>query len=173
MSAASRVASERPVGVMTRSAVPFGFFGVLCLHSAFPRCIVVVVVWPVWRSCTSKTSVGPARPPDSLEFFSPTQINVSHLIKDASCRLSSICLLSPASSPFPPSFPSLLPFLHHAFILLSEWIPSLVQNPRIFLHCVKNKHPSFYVSCTSLLWPFFWMSIYISRGSNKTRKPRL
>jgi len=33
-------------------------------------------------------------------------------------------------------------------------IPSLVQNPRIFLRCVKNKRPSFYVSCISLLCPF-------------------
>lgn len=38
-------------------------------------------------------------------------------------------------------------------------IPSLVQNPRVFLRCVKNKRPSFYVSCISLLCPLFSFSI--------------
>lgn len=40
-------------------------------------------------------------------------------------------------------------------------LPSLVQNPRNFLRCVKNKHPSFYVSCISLLCPFFLFLISI------------
>lgn len=33
-------------------------------------------------------------------------------------------------------------------------IPSLVQSPRNFLRCVRNKHPSFCVSCISLFCPF-------------------
>lgn len=39
-------------------------------------------------------------------------------------------------------------------------IPSLVQNPRVFLRCIKNKRPSFYVSCISLICPF--ISFYLS-----------
>lgn len=44
-----------------------------------------------------------------LCLFSPTQINCLHLVKDASCRQSGICPLSPASSPFPLSLLLLLP----------------------------------------------------------------
>lgn len=48
-------------------------------------------------------------------------------------------------------------------------ISSLVQTPRIFLHCVKNKRPSFYASCISLLCPFFLLfNLFIFKWLKKT-----
>lgn len=71
--------------------------------------------------------------------------------------LSSLLSIRPSLSVF--AFLSSSCFRPHVDV---KCIPSLVQNPRIFLHCVKNKHPSFYVSCISLLCPFFplFVSIY-------------
>lgn len=66
----------------------------------------------------------PHRPHGSLYFFSPTQINFLHLIKDVSCRLSGFCLLSPAFSPFALPPLSLLSFPPHVFLLMSKLIAS-------------------------------------------------
>ena len=89
-------------------------------HCALWSCAVTRVVLVYCGARISNFGEGPApTPPGSLYFFSPTQINCLHLIKDASCRLSSTCLLSPAFSPF--SLPSLssLSFPPHVLILMS------------------------------------------------------
>lgn len=89
-----------------------------------------VVPWLVWlwcivvhikTFCRSHTD-----PPGSLYFFFPTQINFLHLIKDVPCRLSGICLLSPAFSPFSLPSLSLLSFPSHVFTLMSKLIASLL-----------------------------------------------
>lgn len=56
--------------------------------------------------------------------------------------------------------PSVFAFLSSSCFRVS-CIPSLVQNPRNFLRCVRNKHPSFYVSFISSLCPFILFNVFL------------
>ena len=147
-------------------------------HSAFPvhRGVVVpcrdpcgsAVLW-----CASQISLGPTPAPrftvlllsHTDKLFTPHQRRLLPAERHLA-GFTSLLSIFPSLSVF--AFLSSSCFQP---LLTVNCIPSLVQNPRIFLHCVKNK-PSFYVSCISLLCPFFLFHLYLfSSGSNKTRKP--
>lgn len=161
-----------------RKDLPQPFSVCVCLQvfsnaqDAFTLCIVVFVV-PFRDSRVSGVfwlafyiSVGPPPAPPRftlLLLFHTDKLFTPH--QRRLLRLSSICLLSPAFSPFPPPslsvFASLSPSCLHVNITC---IPSLVQNPRIFLRCVKeNKRPSFYVKLYLFSLSFlFFIHIYFS-----------
>lgn len=153
-SAAPRDSTERcPCGqseVWSNLSVCVGVCQSVLLDSAVEQCIVVLScrgVTPVTTSSCGITACGITvfhRPRSSSlvygTLFSPAQINFLHLIKDASRQLSGICLLSSLCSV------SLSPlclsscFLPHVKV---GFIPSLVQNRRNHLRCVKiNVLPS-------------------------------
>ena len=109
-----------------------------------------------------KISIGPTPTPwftilllsYTDKFFTPHQ---RRLLPDEEhlSALSSLLSIFPSLSVF-----AFVSSCFHPHVNV-KCIPSLVQNPRIFLHCVKNKHPSFYVCCISLLCPFFFFLISI------------
>lgn len=136
-------------------ALAMHFYCALWFCSALP-----CLVW-FWCTVVQNFPSVPQRPPwftllllsHTDKFFTPHE----RRLLPAERRLSALCsLLSivPSLSVF--AFLPLSCFHPHVIC-----IPSLVQNPRIFLHCVRNKHPSFYVSCISLLCPFFFFFISI------------
>lgn len=80
-------------------------------HNVLPLWMCSVVPWLhmiVVRISESRSSL--SSPLVHCSFSLPKQINVLHLIKDASCRLSGICLLSPAISLSPIPFCLCFPF---------------------------------------------------------------
>lgn len=134
--------------------------GAQCFFFFLLSCIVAVCWYASYGSgmlwCVSRITVGsPQRP-----LLGSTVLLLSHTDKSFTPRQrrllgpeQHLSALAPASSPSSLCFPFLLMFpcqLH---------IQSLVQNPRIFLHCVKKriKNLSFYCNLSlSLLCSFLF-----------------
>ncbi len=145
-------------------------------HCGFECCALTRVVL---MHCGARLKIFPRSHADPLvhftflshtdKFFTPHQRRLLPAEQHLSA-LSSLLSISPSLSDF-----AFLPSsCFHPHIILN-CLPSLVQNPRNFLRCVKNKTPfllcKLYLFTLSFLSFFFFNFFLFSSGFNKTRKP--
>lgn len=120
-------------------------------------------VTPVALVCSKRLGFpqAPFRPSGSLYLFSSAQINCLHLIKDASRRLSSNSLLSPAFSPFPLS---VFPFLYSLSLCFHPSVnvvyPISCTEPLNLSALCKNKTSSLLCKLYLLILSFLFFSFF-------------